>query len=110
MYDPSETFTAQDWDEVRTAFASSIMVDVPLRSLAQNLEGPSWPIPGRKESPSAYIDLAFVEMNEFLALKGYPDRANLLISILKDTLAFDNPFGDMVNLADQNTERDNPDA
>ena len=31
--------TAKDWDEIRTAFASSIMVDTSLNSLAQNLDG-----------------------------------------------------------------------
>ncbi len=41
---PEPTFTEKDWDEVRTAFASSIMVDTQISSLAQNLDGPTWPV------------------------------------------------------------------
>eukprot|EP01035_Chromulina_nebulosa_P052927 gene52927-72240_t len=36
--------TAKDWDEVRAAFATSIMVDTAISSLAQNLDAPDWPI------------------------------------------------------------------
>lgn len=32
--------TAKDWDEARSMFASSIMVDTAISSLAQNLDGP----------------------------------------------------------------------
>ncbi len=42
--------TAKDWDEVRSAFATSIMVDTALSSLAQNLDGPDWPIKGKDET------------------------------------------------------------
>jgi hypothetical protein len=101
-------YTAKDWDEVRAAFASSIMVDTSLSSLAQNLEGPDWPIKSADETPASYIDLTFDEVTELLRLKGYPDRIDLLISILKDTLAFDDPFGDMVQQAEVTAERENP--
>ncbi len=107
MSESTENFTAQNWDEVRTAFASSIMVDTALSSLAQNLEGPDWPIKGKEENPSVYIDLTFDEVNELLAMKGYPDKAGLLISILKDTLSFDDPFGDMLEHTEQSAEKDN---
>ena len=42
--------TAKDWDEVRTAFATSIMVDTSLSSLAQNLDAPDWPLKGKDET------------------------------------------------------------
>jgi len=44
----SSLFTAKDWDEVRSAFASSIMVDTALSSLAQNLDGPDWPVKSKR--------------------------------------------------------------
>jgi hypothetical protein len=98
--------TEQDWDEVRKAFSSSIMVDTALTSLAQNLDGPDWPIAG--ETPANYIDLTFEEMREWLAVKGLPpDNGDLLVSILRDTLAFDNPFGEMVAQNEAAAERDN---
>lgn len=101
--------TAKDWDQVRAAFAASIMVNTPLSSLAQNLEGPEWPIKAGEETPAAYIDLSFDEVTELLALKGQlPERIDQLTEILRDTLAFDDPFGDMVAQSEATSERDNP--
>lgn len=100
--------TAKDWDQVRTAFASSIMVDTSLSSLAQNLDGPDWPIKGKDETPSKYIDLSFDEAVEVLQLKGQTsDRLDQLTEILRETLAFDSPFGDMVEQTAKAEERDN---
>lgn len=101
--------TAKDWDAVRGAFASSIMVDTSLNSLAQNLDGPEWPIKGKDETPAKYVDLTFTEVVELLELKGQkPERIDQLIGILKETLAFDSPFGEMVEQTQAASERDNP--
>ncbi len=106
---PEPKFTEKDWDDVRTAFASSIMVDTQLSSLAQNLDGPVWPVKSKDETPSKYIDMSYSEVLELLALKGQSaDKLDLLISILKETLAFDNPFGDMVEQTEAASVRDNP--
>jgi hypothetical protein len=101
--------TAKDWNEVRTAFATSIMVDTSINSLAQNLDGPEWPIKGKDETPAKYLDLTFEEVIEMLQLKGQkPERVDQLIGILKETLAFDSPFGEMVEQTQAASERDNP--
>lgn len=101
--------TAKEWDEVRGAFATSIMVDTSINSLAQNLDGPEWPIKGKDETPAKYIDLTFQEVLDMLQLKGQnPDRIDQLLGILKETLAFDSPFGDMVEQTQAASERDNP--
>ncbi len=90
-------------------FASSIMVDTAISSLAQNLDGPDWPIKGKDETPAKYIDLSFDEVVELLQLKGQsPDRLDQLIGMLKETLAFDSPFGDMVVQTEAASARDNP--
>jgi len=103
------TYTEKDWDEVRTAFASSIMVDTQVSSLAQNLDGPVWPVKSKDETPAKYIDLSYDEALELLALKGQTaDKLDLLISIMKETLAFDSPFGDMVEQTEAASTRDNP--
>ena len=107
MSDKPAKFTDKDWNEVRSAFAASLMVETSLNSLAQNLDGPEWPIKAKDETPAKYIDLGFAEMKEMLALKGMPDNADFLISILKDTLAFDAPFGDMVEQSQASAEKDN---
>jgi hypothetical protein len=107
MADP--TYTEKDWNETRTAFASSIMVDTQISSLAQNLDGPVWPVKSKDETPAKYIDLSYEEALELLALKGQTsDKLDLLISILKETLAFDSPFGDMVEQTEAASIRDNP--
>lgn len=101
--------TAKDWDQVRTAFASSIMVDTSLSSLAQNVDGPDWPIKSKDETPAKYIDLEFEEVLELLQLKGQkPERIDQLAAILRETLAFDSPFGDMVEQTAAAEGRDNP--
>lgn len=101
-------FTAKEWDEVRTAFASSIMVDTALSSLAQNLDGPDWPVKAKDETPAKYVDLTYEEMLELLALKNLtPEHADLLIGILKETLSFDNPFGEMVHQTETASQKDN---
>jgi hypothetical protein len=106
---PEPKYTEKDWNEVRTAFATSIMVDTQVSSLAQNLDGPVWPVKNKDETPSKYIDLTYDEAQELLALKGQSaDKLDLLISILKETLAFDSPFGDMVEQTEAAAARDNP--
>jgi hypothetical protein len=101
-------YTAKDWDDVRMAFATSIMVDTSLNSLAQNLDGPEWPIQTKDETPAKYIDLNYEEVLEILQLKGQtPERVDQLIGILRATLEFDNPFGDMVEQTQAAEARDN---
>lgn len=100
--------TPKDWDDVRSAFATSIMVDTSLNSLAQNLDGPEWPIRGKDETPAKYIDLDYDEAAELLQLKGQPaEQIDQLVHILRETLAFDSPFGEMVEQAAVAAERDN---
>jgi hypothetical protein len=101
--------TAKDWDDVRSAFAASIMVDTSLNSLAQNLDGPEWPIKNKDDTPAKYIDLTFDEVVELLQLKGQPpERLDELIVILRETLAFDTPYGDMVEQAEATNKTENP--
>lgn len=102
-------YTARQWDEIRRAFCSSILADTRLTSLAQNLEGVEWPLGGSDETPSAYLELEFAEMRERLALRGQPPIvADQLIDILKETLAFDDPFGEMVIQSEAVSTAENP--
>lgn len=99
---------AQEWDEIRTAFASSLLVDTALSSLAQNLDGLDWPLPGPAETPAAYIEFTHEELVTELTARGNPAAADLLMEILRETLAFDQPFGEMVKQTEAAAERDNP--
>jgi hypothetical protein len=96
------------WEKVRLAFKSSIMVNTALSSLAQNLDGPDWPVAGAGETPSKYLGLPYDELVAMPELTGNPRRVELLINILKETQAFDDPFGEMVSETAETNNKDNP--
>lgn len=97
-----------DWEKVRRAFKKSIMVDTALSSLAQNLDGPDWPVAGADQTPSKYIDLSFDDLMETVEFRDKPARMELLINILRETQAFDDPFGEMVSETADAADKDNP--
>lgn len=100
--------SAKEWDEVRTAFSSSIMMDTKLSSLAQNLDGLDWPFTGADELPSSYIDFTYGELKAEFEDRGNPAAADLLVQILRETISFDQPFGEMVKQTQAATPRENP--
>ena len=104
----SSLTAAKDWDDVRGAFASSIMVDTSLTSLAQNLDGLEWPFSGADEKPSTYLDFTYAELRAEFEDRGQPAAADLLSQILRETLSFDQPFGEMVKQTEAYSQRDNP--
>jgi hypothetical protein len=108
MSTPTENYAAKDWDKVRMDFHTSIMVDTSLSSLAQNLDGADWPLKGGDETPAKYIDLTFDELRVLPGLNNHPERIDQLIGILGETLAFDNPFGEMVAQSAAAEAEENP--
>jgi hypothetical protein len=101
-------FTPKEWDEIRKKFHSSIMADTSLVSLAQNLDTKEWPHHGEDEKPSKYIDFTYEELLLLPEIAGKTDRADHLIGILKETLAFDDPFGEMVAQVEESAAKENP--
>lgn len=101
-------FTSTEWDEIRKKFRHSIMADTSLVSLAQNLDTQEWPLKGEDEKPSKYIDFSYDELLMLPEIAGKEDRVDHLISILKETLAFDDPFGDMVAQVEETAAKENP--
>jgi hypothetical protein len=99
------SFTPADaatWDKARQAFAKSIMVDTPIASLAADLDVPPWPITGPEETPAAYIYLPYNQAVAALAARGLPPtQLGQLIAIFNETAAFDQPFGDMMDITAQ---------
>jgi hypothetical protein len=87
------------WDKARQAFAKSIMVDTPIASLAADLDVPPWPVTGPEETPAAYIYLPYAQVVSALTSRGMPPaQLGQLIAILNETAAFDEPFGDMMDI------------
>lgn len=93
-------YSADDWDEIRKEFLTSVMVDTKIAALAENLDSPPWPVEGDDETPDKYLDYTFKELIALPEMEGYPERVNLLIDILKETMAFDDPFGEMLEIVD----------
>ena len=94
--------TPAQWDELRLAFHRSMMIDTPLSSLAQNIDGCVWVHEGPDETPSTYIDLTHAEAVQHLAALGRPSTLlDHLAEILRGTLAFDASFGAMAAIAGQ---------
>jgi len=92
---PDPVKLAAEWEKVRNKFAGSLMVDTKLTSLAQNLEMSDWPIKGPDETPAKYVELSYEEMEKMPGLMGFPQRVEMLVTLLRETLAFDEPFGEM---------------
>ena len=101
-------FNSKEWDEVRKKFRHSIMADTSLVSLAQNLDTKEWEHKGEDEKPSKYIDFTFDELLMMPEIAGKSEQVDHLISILKETLAFDDPFGDMVAQVEETSAKENP--
>lgn len=97
-----------EWEEIRKKFRHSIMADTSLVSLAQNLDTEEWPHVGEEEKPSKYIDFNYEELLMLPEIAGNTSKADHLIGILKETLAFDDPFGDMVAQVEETSAKDNP--
>ena len=101
-------FTSTEWDDIRKKFRHSIMADTSLVSLAQNLDTKEWPHKAEDEKPSKYIEFGYEELLMLPEIAGNADKADHLIGILKETLAFDDPFGDMVAEVEKTAAKDNP--
>lgn len=86
----------------------SILVDINLHKLAQNI-GLSWPIKSEEETPAKYLEYSFDELIQAPGLAGQKARVQLLLDILKETAAFDDPFQDMME-AKPNPEKKTADS
>ena len=101
-------YTAADWEEIRKKFHHSLMADTALSSLAQNLEIKDWHVRGADEKPSKYFDFTWDELLLLPEIAGRTERVEHLCTLLKETLAFDDPFGDMVAQVEETAAKDNP--
>ncbi len=97
-------YTAEDWDEIRANFMDSSFLEFELDKLAQNA-GVVWPMKGKEETPAKYINYSFNGLSIIPAIKQKPELIDRLIDILKDTMAFDDPFGDMVEHVDETSKK-----
>lgn len=100
-----EKYSPEEWEHFRKRFFSSILNDTEMAVLGQNA-GISWPFKGADETPSKYIEYDFEELQSVPGLVGKKKRIKILMDILRETLAFDDPFSDMVDSVESESEED----
>jgi hypothetical protein len=100
-----EKYSAEEWEHIRNRFYNSILNDTEIAKLGQNV-GISWPFKGSDENASKYIEYDFEELKSVPGLVGKRSRIKLLMDILRETLAFDDPFSDMVDTVESEGEED----
>lgn len=88
--------TPAQWDKVRKAFSKSLMLDLKLSSLAENLELDGWVIEGDEETPAKYVEFTLEELSVMGEFHGKPARIDQLFKILNENLSQDEEFEDMV--------------
>lgn len=100
-----EKYSAEEWNHIRKRFFNSILNDTEISKLGQNV-GIPWPFKDKGETASKYIEYDFEELQSVPGLIGKPRRIQILMDILRETLAFDDPFSDMVDTVDSESEED----
>lgn len=100
-----QKYSAEEWEHFRKRFFNSILNDTEIAVLGQNA-GISWPFKGSDETPTKYIEFDFEELQSVPGLIGKKTRIKKLMDILRETLAFDDPFNDMVDSVEAESEED----
>jgi hypothetical protein len=100
-----EHYTAKEWEHLRKRFLGSILNDTTVAVLGQNA-GISWPLRGSDDTPNKYIEYTFEELQQVPGLIGKNKRVHQLMDILRETLAFDDPFSDMVDTVEAESKQD----
>ncbi|MFO8026372.1 MAG: hypothetical protein R6U56_01755 [Opitutales bacterium] len=98
-------YSADEWDYMRKRFYNSILNETEVAKLGQNV-GISWPFKGSDETPAKYIDYDFEELQSVPGMVGRKSRIKTLMDILRETMAFDDPFGDMVESVENESQED----
>jgi hypothetical protein len=100
-----EKYSSEEWNHIRKRFSDSILNAIEIANLGQNV-GVSWPFHGKGETAAKYIEYDFEELQCVPGLIGKQSRIKALIDILRETLAFDDPFGDMAEAAEAESMED----
>jgi hypothetical protein len=99
--------TPAQWDDLRGKFKDSLLAETSIAALADNIDGCQWPKKGPEEIPATYLALSHEEaLARFASLKLSPAHLDKLADILRGTLAFDESFGEMAEVAGR-AEADN---
>jgi hypothetical protein len=103
--DKFEKYSTEEWEHLRKRFFNSILNDTEIAKLGQNVSI-TWPFKGSDETPTKYIEYTFEELQAVPGLVGKTKRIHILMDILRETLAFDDPFSDMVDTVEAESQED----
>ena len=99
-----EKYSAEEWKYLCDRFSKSILKTTEIAELGRNV-GISWPFKGSDETPEKYISFSFEELESVPGLIGKKKRVKTLMDVLREILAFDDPFSDMMDTVEKkNTE------
>lgn len=85
----------QDWNQLRRNFALSPLAETPLETLAENV-GEIWPEATDGETAADFLDLSWDDLNQHPTFVDKPEKRDRFIRIIRDTMAFDEGFSDML--------------
>lgn len=98
--DTPEKYSAEEWEHFRERFSDSILKTTEIAELGRSV-GVSWPFKGSGETPEKYIKFNFEELQQVPGLIGKKKRVNDLMDVLREILAFDDPFSSMMDTVEK---------
>ena len=96
-------YSAEEWEHLSERFKTSILKTTEIAELGRNV-GISWPFKGSDETPEKYITFSFEELKSVPGLIGKKKRIKDLMDILREILAFDDPFSDMMDTVEERND------
>lgn len=100
-----EKYSAEEWEHLRERFFKSILKTTEIAELGRNV-GVSWPFKGSGETPEKYIKFNFEELQNVPGLIGKKKRVKDLMDVLREILAFDDPFSNMADTIEDKSKED----
>jgi hypothetical protein len=98
-----EKYSADEWEHIRKRFSESILKKTEIAELGRSV-GISWPFKGNGETPEKYIQFNFEELQNVPGLIGKKKRVADLMDVLREILAFDDPFSSMMDTVENKSE------
>ena len=100
MSEMPKKYSADEWEHFRERFSESILKTTEIAELGRSV-GISWPFKGSGETPEKYIRFSFEELQNVPGLIGKKKRVNDLMDVLREILAFDDPFSNMMDTVEK---------
>lgn len=98
-----EKYSNEEWEHFRKRFSDSILKTTEIAELGRSV-GISWPFKGSGETPERYIQFSFEELQSVPGLIGKKKRVNDLMDVLREILAFDDPFSSMMDTVEKKND------